>query len=365
MDGIGRSRTEPPPVGSTRDRASDALVVACTLCYRRRHSPRPAVIGLERKCREKGERMVGGDSAKVDDFFAAGRAAAAHGWFDAVLASGPEILELTPVGPPVVVVVDGADLNVQKAKALASASGAGRRILVANTGSPLSPEALVWLGGQIDIEMLSEGPLEEEQATHAAEVDSEYEASDLTGTHSDARASELPDAGPSSIAVQVGEGASTDVSDERSGEDTSAAPVSEGIPNVMTEHPRQRWPTFAVAAIAAVGLVALGIWRVLDTQGTPGSAAPSVSPPDGDGRGSIDTGQAEQESVNFLAEEFSTPKRRVRVTCPDKVPLTEGATFACSFTVDTQGIQVTGAVTYRLVKEEGDLLTLKGNYRFD
>lgn len=69
--------------------------------------------------------MDHGDSLKGNLFFAAGRAAASRGWFDAVLVTGSDVLNVAPVGPPVVVVVQGGGLELEEAKALASASGAG------------------------------------------------------------------------------------------------------------------------------------------------------------------------------------------------------------------------------------------------
>ena len=65
--------------------------------------------------------MDHGDSLKGNLFFAAGRAAASRGWFDAVLVTGSEVLNVSPVGPPVVVVIQGRGLDLEEAKALASA----------------------------------------------------------------------------------------------------------------------------------------------------------------------------------------------------------------------------------------------------
>ena len=119
-------------------------------------------------------RVDHGDSLKGNLFFAAGRAAAARGWFDAVLVTGLDVLNVAPVGPPVVVVAQGGGLDLGEAKALASASGTGRRILIAHTGSqPIQEEALPWIGTWIDVEDLDDSPRDTEQVTGGTETHAE------------------------------------------------------------------------------------------------------------------------------------------------------------------------------------------------
>ena len=317
--------------------------------------------------------MDHGDSLKGNLFFAAGRAAASRGWFDAVLVTGSEVLNVSPVGPPVVVVAQGGGLNLEEAKALASASGAGRRILIAHAGSqPIQEEALPWIGTRIDIEDLDDSPRDTEQVTSGTETHAETEPPAVEDDASSPMSSESPEEERAPVPEPMDKGPETAANERKGLVAESVTPIAtQGTPSVGAEPPRRR-RTVVVAAVAAMAaLAAFGVWWVVGGKGqtgNPASASPSASPSASSARGAdrgfFDTANAERNSARFLAKELSTSKGEVSVRCPKDAPISAGS-FTCSVMIDRPGDDVTGTVTYTLVRKKGEVLTLRGDYDFD
>lgn len=307
------------------------------------------------------------DSPTGNLFFAAGRAAASRGWFDAVLVTGSDVLNVAPVGPPVVVVAQGAGLDLKEAKALASASGAGRRILVAHAESqPIRGEALPWIGKRIDIEDLADSRGDTDQVTNETEAYAETGTSAPADDSSNTMTSESPGEGsPVPETLDKGPEADADRWDAPAAESVTPSAIQET--SSVGAEPLRRMRTGVLAAVAAVvALAALGVWWVVDgkdrTENSP-SVSPAASGPQGDDRGFFDTASAERQSVDYLTDELSASKPEVSVRCPKDAPISAGS-FTCSITIGTPGDEVTGKVTYTLVQTNGDALRMRGDYQF-
>jgi len=312
---------------------------------------------LSQKHREWGAPVDDKNDRQMESLFAAGRAAAARGWLDAVLVTCPEVPEIAPIGPPVVLVVDGAELSVLEAKALASAAGAGRPILVTNFGPPISPEAMAWIGSRVDIENFG-APLQEEEPTAPARA-----------TVPSERASDRNESG-SARHVPSDADLPTVLESQRATTDTPALQRDGGSREHTPppEKPRQRrWLMLAVAGVVTVGVASVGFWQLFASRPAPSSPAaslPSGSPPQSEDGREFDTKDAERVSVAYLADNFSTTKSNVTVRCPRSVPVSQGE-FSCRFRVRRTGSDVTGKVTYTLTKDSGDTVTLRPNYKYD
>ncbi|HNM98617.1 MAG TPA: DUF4333 domain-containing protein, partial [Marmoricola sp.] len=94
------------------------------------------------------------------------------------------------------------------------------------------------------------------------------------------------------------------------------------------------------------------------------SGSPSASGSQSGDRGFFDTASAERQSVDYLTDAFSASKPEVSVRCPKDAPISAGS-FTCSITIDRRGEDVTGRVTYTLVRKKGEVLTIRGEYDFD
>ncbi len=310
---------------------------------------------------------------QMESLFAAGRAAAARGWLDAVLVTGPEVLEIAPIGPPVVLVVDGAEFSVREAKALASASGAGRRILVLVKGPPIDPQALAWMGHSVEIELLADPTQQEAQRVEDTGVDPEDGPGDRIMDTSSPGASEAPDKRTSSPAGAADDGKAA-VADEQYAEKVADAAVpvaSEGTLPSETERPteprRRKALVLSLAAVAFLALVAFGSWWMViaqDSSPTSVTDSPSASPSEGGRTALFDTDDAQRQTIRSLAKDFDVSNERVTVSCPDRVLVSEES-FSCPLEVDVPGDDVTGAVNFTLVKQEGDSLRLRVDYSFD
>ena len=321
--------------------------------------------------------MDHGDSLKGNLFFAAGRAAASRGWFDAVLVTGSEVLNVSPVGPPVIVAIQGRGLDLEEAKALASASGAGRRILIAHAGSqPIHEEALPWIGTRIDIEDLDDSRRDTEQATGGTDAHAETGPPDVADDASSPKSSESPEEERAPVPEPKDKGPETAANEREGLVPESVTPIAtQGTPSVGAEPPRRRRTVMVAAVAAMAALAAFGVWWVVGGKGRTGnpasassspspSASPSASPARGGDRGFFDTANAERKSARFLAKELSTSKGEVSVRCPKDAPISVGS-FTCSVMIDRPGDDVTGTVTYTLVRKKGGVLTLRGDYDFD
>lgn len=309
------------------------------------------------------------DSLKDTLFFAAGRAAASRGWFDAVLVTGSDVLNVAPVGPPVVVVAQGVGLDLEEAKALASASGAGRRILIAHAGwQPIKEEALPWIGTRIDIEDLADSRRDAEQVTSGTETYVETGPSAVADDASSPMSSESPEKEGSPVPETMDKGPETAANERKGLVAEFATPSATQETSSVGAEPRRRRRTGVLAAVAAIAaLAALGVWWVVDgkyrTENSP-SVSPSASGPQGGDRGFFDTASAERQSVNYLTAVFLASKPEVSVRCPKDAPIS-ARSFTCSITIDRRGDDVTGRVTFTLVRKKGEALTLRGDYDFD
>ena len=313
--------------------------------------------------------MDHGDSLKGNLLFAAGRAAASRGWFDAVLVTGSDVLNVAPVGPPVVVVVQGGGLELEEAKALASASGAGRRILIAHAGSqPIQGEALPWIGTRIDIEDLDDSPGDTEQVAGGTDTHAETGPPAVVDDASSPKSSESPEEQRARVPEPTDKGPETAANEREGLVAESVTPIAtQGTPSVGAEPPRRRRTVMVAAVAAMAALATFGVWWVIGGKGRTGnspSGSPSASGSQSGDRGFFDTASAERQSVEYLTDQFSALKPDVSVKCPKDAPISAGS-FTCSIRIGIPGDDVTGTVKYTLVREEGDALTIRGEYDFD
>lgn len=84
-------------------------------------------------------------------YFRAGWMAAQRGWTESVLTPPSGAGNLTPTGPPVVIVMSARDVDVPRARELAAVAGAGRDVLLAITEGEIHEEALEWLGRRVEL----------------------------------------------------------------------------------------------------------------------------------------------------------------------------------------------------------------------
>lgn len=286
------------------------------------------------------------DSLSDDLFFAAGRAAASRGWFDAVLVTGSDVLNVAPVGPPVVVVAQGGGFDLEEAKALASASGAGRRILIAHAGSqPIQEEALPWIGMRIDIEDLDDSPRDTEQVTGATDTHAETGPPAVEDDASSPAILESPNEEGSPVPESIDKGPEPDASGWDGPPANSVTPsATQEISSVGAEPPRLRRTVVLVTVAAIAVLVALGLWWVVggkDRTANSPSVSPSASGPQGGDRGFFDTASAERQSVDYLptrgAEGQPLPQGRTAVEADIKpqlcgfIPGIDGHRTLCHF----------------------------------
>lgn len=124
--------------------------------------------------------------------FEAGKVAFRKGWDDPELVTAPDLDELPPSGPPVLLIAAAEEITADSARTVASLIGAGRQVSVVTDG-PLPPEIASWLSDDI-IDYPGKPEQESEESTTGA-IPAKAETIRDAQTYGEATGPEAPDPG--------------------------------------------------------------------------------------------------------------------------------------------------------------------------